>query len=283
MKKIILGVLVGILSGLLWAYEGGVTYVPVAERCDGTPAGANWLNDRYYTFYYHGKYRLKDRYSFNEVILNDGLDVQPFELHGTAPVLLQGRNGSMYLNQRLTEEVLKGKLFYNRHPFYDGVAVVTPSGETNPVLIDIEGNVIFDGMISSKGYFSEDVVYCVFKDGTSGFINTKGEKTVSVPGEFESRTDIRNYEFHEGLVVLYSKSENKFAVMDTKGNILTTTDKMLDWRFTDRFISFKEKHDDGKLYYGFMDRNLNIKVPAENPTQLGYRVPTYVEWINGKR
>lgn len=287
MKKVLLKILLTMTVLSAWGYDYGIKFVPENDRIEEIPENATFLNERYAEFTLAtsegiNEKRIKDLETKNEVILTKSMYAYNFKIKGETPVLICDRDLSFYLKPDLTDYHLRNMLMYDRHTFYDGGAIVTLSGERYPVLIDVDGNIVRNDIVTSKGFFHEELVYCTFKDGSSGFIDSKGNLKISVPAMYKNSTDVVNYYFEDGLVVLNSNWK-KYAVMDKEGKILFETDWHLENKFEDDMLGFKEVKEDGRVCFGYLDRNFKVAVPATNPTALGYRIPKYSEWLNERK
>lgn len=282
MKKIIVRLIMAISMFTAWSYDYGIKFVEEKNQVEVVPENARIINERYVQFEYANsdgttENRLKDMVSLNEVILVPGMYIHNFEVIGETPVLVNEKYMSFYLKPDLTDYHLGNMKAYNKSDYYDGGALVTFSGHNTPSLIDLHGNIVRNDIVTSKSFFSEGLVYCTFEDGSSGFMDSKGDVKIYVPSKYKNSNDVVDYYFKEGFAILHHNFK-EYAIINKEGEIVYETEKLLETCFSDGYLGFKEVNENNQAFYGYMDKNFDVVVPASNPTKLGYGIPTYQKW-----
>lgn len=239
------------------------------------------LNNRYVTFKFVNdegnlEYRIKDLETERETILANFYYVPPFDNSDDFAIWVYRRYGGFYLDKDLQKVA-----FPNLQPhicggsvFYKNASVVMT--ETNYILIDAKGNIILNDIDETPMKFSEGLLAVTLSNGKSGCINTKGEMVFEIPYEYRPRRNLIDYYFSDGLLTLSNCDfeNHKSAVMDLNGNIIGETSYFLG-NFHDGLATFITKRANRITYFGYMDKNCNIIIPAVLKKEEGHALPQF--------
>ena len=144
-------------------------------------------------------------------------------------------------------------IYAHAHDFSEGMAWVCKEEGGKWGCIDNNGTEVIPFIYSNADDFSEGLAVAVLGK-KHGVINKKGDTVV--PFEYDSG----HVKFSDGYIVMRKEYKGQ-DIIDKKGNI-TGTSNNVDYLgdFSEDLCAFYDS-DSGK--YGYFDKNLNVKIPAE--------------------